>query len=73
MAASIDSSSGQVIQASAKPQIFHAVKYMAEYVVRFIPAAMCTHCNNQLMTDLRQGIDSQGMMPERAFCGHWLH
>ena len=46
---------------------------MADYFVRFIPGAMCAHCNNQLMTDLRKGVDDQGMMPERAFCGHWLH
>jgi len=46
---------------------------MAEYFVRFLPSAFCKPCNNQLVTDLRQGVDGQGMMPERAFCGHWLH
>ena len=25
------------------------------------------------MSDLRKGVDDEGMMPERAFCGHWLH
>ena len=25
------------------------------------------------MTNLRAGVDSNGMMPERAFCGHWFH
>lgn len=25
------------------------------------------------MTNLKAGVDSKGKMPERAFCGHWLH
>mmetsp|Transcript_5700 Transcript_5700/g.7663 ORF Transcript_5700/g.7663 Transcript_5700/m.7663 type:complete len:100 (+) Transcript_5700:985-1284(+) len=57
----------------AKPQIYHAVKYLAEYFVRFLPSAICQPCGNPLMTDLRKGVDDDGMMPERAFCGHWVH
>ena len=64
---------GQVVQVNAKPQIFHAVKYLAEYFVRFLPSAMCAICENKLMSDLRKGVDDEGMMPERAFCGHWFH
>ena len=44
---------GQLIIVGAKPQIYHAVKYMADYFVRFIPSAVCVICQNQLMTDLR--------------------
>ena len=72
MAASLDAN-GQVMSATAKPQIYHAIKYLADYFVRLIPSAVCPRCNNQLMTDLRQGVENQEMMPERAFCGHWLH
>ena len=52
MAASLDST-GQVMSAAAKPQIYHAIKYLADYFVRFIPSAVCQRCNNPLMTDLR--------------------
>jgi len=48
---------GQVIMVNAKPQIYHAVKYLAEYFVRFLPAAMCAICKNLLVSDLRRGVD----------------
>ena len=57
----------------AKPQIYHAIKYLADYFVRFLPAAICMHCSNPLQTDLRVGATDESMMPVRAFCGHWLH
>ncbi len=72
MAESLDDD-GQIVQALAKPQIHHAIKYMAEYFVRFLPSAVCEVCKNPLATDLKVGKDDQGMMPERAFCGCWLH
>ena len=49
------------------------MNYLADYFVRFLPSAVCACCKNSLMTDLRSGVDESGMMPERAFCGHWLH
>ena len=64
---------GQLIQVSAKPQIYHAIKYLAEFFVRFLPGAKCSVCTNSLVSDLRSGVDAQGMLPERAFCGHWFH
>ena len=32
---------GQIVKVNAKPQIFHAIKYLAEYFVRFLPSAIC--------------------------------
>ena len=64
---------GQIVIVGAKPQIHHAVKYLADYFVRFLPSATCKVCNKPLMTNLRAGCDDNGMMPERAFCGHWFH
>ena len=46
---------------------------MAEFFVRFLPSAVCEVCKNPLATDLKEGKDNDGMMPERAFCGHWIH
>jgi len=43
MAESLDVD-GQLIQVSAKPQIYHAIRYMADYFVRFIPQAKCAKC-----------------------------
>jgi len=48
---------GQVIQVLGKPQIYHAINYLAHYFVRFLPSATCAHCRNSLMTDLRKGVD----------------
>ena len=45
MSASLDAD-GQVISNSARPQIYHAIKYFADYFVRFIPNAICVHCGN---------------------------
>lgn len=41
--------------------------------MRFLPSAACKVCNNSLVTNLQKGVDDEGMMPERAFCGHWFH
>ena len=53
MAASLDTD-GQIVQVSAKPQIHHAIKYMADFFVRFLPSAVCVICQNSLVTDLQQ-------------------
>ena len=72
MAASLDDR-GQVNRVTAKPQIYHTINYLANYFVRFLPTAMCLHCNKRLVSNLQEGKDDEGMIPERAFCGHWLH
>ena len=48
------------------------MNYLANYFVRFLPSAKCLLCNEPLVTDIK-GKDKQGLMPERAFCGHWFH
>ena len=44
---------GKIICIQANPQIFHAINYLANYFVRFLPGAICAVCRNSLMTDLR--------------------
>ena len=65
-------SEGQLNRISAQPQIYHAVNYLANYFVRFLPTAVCLPCGELLVTDLK-GKEAEGLMPERAFCGHWVH
>jgi hypothetical protein len=64
---------GRINHTSAKPQIYHVVNYLANYFVRFLPSAKCLHCNESLVQNQKKGDEDGGLMPERAFCGHWLH
>ena len=63
---------GQLNRVSAQPQIYHALNYMANYFVRFLPTAKCGICGNQLATDLKEDEDNSENLPVRAYCGHWL-
>lgn len=65
---------GMINKVSAKPQLYHAINFLANYFVRFLPTAVCVICGNRLVTDLKKGNkDFHEMVPERAFCGHWFH
>jgi len=57
---------------SATPQVYHAINYLANFFVRFLPTSKCPCCDKKLVTKLKEG-KSDEMMPERAFCGHWVH
>ena len=51
------------VSSEAKPQIYHAIKYLADNFVRLIPTVACPQCNDLITNS----------MPELAVCGHWLH
>ena len=65
---------GQINLLTAKPQIYHAINYLANYFVRFLPTAKCLLCGKKLVSNLKkENKNYQAMMPERCFCGHWFH
>lgn len=55
----------------AKPSLYHAVNFLANYFVRFLPAAICLGCNKILVTKLKGADDD--MRPESSYCNHWMH
>ena len=64
---------GQINKLTAKPQLYHAINYLANYFVRFLPTAKCAISGEKLVTNIKKGSKNyQDMMPERAFCGHWF-
>ena len=58
---------------SAKPCLYHVVNFVTNYFVRFLPRANCLGCNEKLVCKLKESIKTDGMRPERSYCGHWMH
>ena len=46
---------GQLIQINALPQIHHAVNFLNNYFVKFLPTAKCVICGNRLLSKLTKG------------------
>jgi len=53
---------------SAEPSIYHVVNFIANYFVRFLPAAKCMGCNEKLVCKLKESIETDLMRPERSYC-----
>ena len=60
------------MQMNAQPQIYHAVNFLANYFVRFLPKATCSICTELLIQNITKG-KGDDMFPDRPFCGHWVH
>ena len=59
---------------TAKPSLYDAVNYLANYFVRFLPTANCLGCNEKLVCKIKEKrIEDDEMRPERSYCGHWMH
>lgn len=77
--------SGQINRVSAQPQVYHAINYLANFYVRFLPNAVCKLCDAVLMCDdsimnakpkKKKSKDDEEeieMTPEQGYCGHWFH
>ena len=65
---------GQIIQQNAQPQIYHAINFLANYFVRFLPKAKCRICDALLIQkiEVKKGKEDH-KFPDRPFCGHWVH
>jgi hypothetical protein len=61
-----------LIKVQALPQIHHAVNFLNNYFVKFLPTAKCNLCDKRLLSKLTKG-ENDPMYPERAYCGHWVH
>lgn len=57
---------------TAKPSVYHAVNFLTNYFVRFLPTAVCLGCGEKLVQPLKKGARDE-MRPERSYCGHWMH
>jgi uncharacterized protein with PIN domain len=62
---------GSMNRNSAQPQLYHTINYLANFFVRFLPKAQCEVCCKPLVTAVKN--DQSEMLPERGYCGHWLH
>lgn len=61
----------QNINLEAKEHLYHAVNFLTNFFVRFLPTAQCLGCDKKLLGKLKNKSDE--MRPERAYCAHWMH
>jgi len=54
-----------------KPSLTHAVDFLANYFVRYLPSAQCKICKKAIFMKLKSEKDPN--TPERNYCGHWVH
>ena len=57
--------------ATAKPSLYHVVRFLTLYFVRYLPSAKCPGCNKKLVCKIKSPEDKR--RPERAYCSHWMH
>ena len=59
----------------AKPSLYHAVNFLANYFVRFLPTANRLFCGQKLVTSMKKNdnFKTSDMRPEVSYCGCWMH